>query len=128
MCQHAHGFIAAGECLSMRHDIHAISQTAHNQNTRRELLQVGDEATDKVFAVRGAVAGSHDVDDSLLVQVGVAFIEEHKRRIIAILESLRITFIVHRYRFDAVSYIVFQFLFGAFSGVVAVLDNVHEFI
>ena len=128
MSQNAHGFIAAGERLSMSHDIHTISQAAHYQDTRGELLQVGDKAADEVFAVRGAVAGSHDVDDSLLVEVGVAFIEEHERRIIAILESLRITFVVHRYRFYTISYVVFQFFFGAFSGLVAVLDSVHEFI
>jgi len=126
--QNAHGFIAVGERLSMSHDIHTISQAAHYQDTRRQLLQIRNEAADKVFAVRSAVAGSHDVDDSLLVEVGVAFIEEHERRIIAILESLRITFIVHRYRFDTISYVVFQFFFGAFSGLVAVLDSVHEFI
>ncbi len=112
MSQYAHGFIAAGECLSMRHDVHAIGQAAHDQDTRRELLQVGDEAADEVFAVRSAVAGSHDVDDSLLVEVGVAFVEEHERGIIAILESLRIAVVVHRYRFDTISYVVFQFFFS----------------
>ena len=128
MSQYAHGFVAAGERLSVRHDVYAIGQAAHDEHTGGELLQVGDEAADEVFAVRGAVAGSDDVDDPLLVEVGVAFIEEHQRGVVAILESLGIAVVVHRYRLYAVSDVVFQFYFCAFARLVAVLEGVHKLI
>ena len=67
MSQYAHGFVAAGERLSVRHDVYAIGQAAYDEHPRGELLQVGDEAANEVFAVRGAVAGSDDVDYPLLV-------------------------------------------------------------
>ena len=126
--QHAHGFIAAGECLAVRHDVHSVGKSAHDKHVRRELLQVGDEAADEVFAVRCAVAGSHDVDDALLVEIGVAFIEEDEGCVIAVFEALRIAVVVHRNGFYSVAYVVLQFFLSAFSGFFAVLDSAHEFI
>ena len=126
--QHAYGFVAVGECLAVRHDIHSVGKSAYDEHVGRELLQVGDEAADEVFAVRRAVAGSHDVDDALLVEVGVAFIEEDEGCVIAVFEALRIAVVVHRNGFYSVAYIVLQFFLSAFSGFFAVLDSAHEFI
>ena len=74
------------------------------------------------------MAGSYDVDDALLVEVGVAFIEEDEGCVIAILEALRIAVVVHRNGFYSVAYVVLQFFLCAFSGFFAVLDSAHEFI
>ena len=74
------------------------------------------------------MAGSHDVDNALLVEISVAFVEEHEWGVITVFVSLRIAVIVHRYRFDTISYVVLQFYLGSLSSLVAVLDSVHEFI
>ena len=74
------------------------------------------------------LAGSYDVDDALLVEVGVAFIEEDERCVIAVFEALRIAVVVHRNGFYSVAYVVLQFFLSAFSGFFAVLDSAHEFI
>ena len=103
MCKYAHRLISLVEGLSMRQDIYSVCQTAHNEYLRTELPEVAHEAADEVLAIRSAVASAHDVDDSLLVEVGIALVEEHERRIVAFLQTLGIAVVIHTDGFYAIA-------------------------
>ncbi len=128
MSQYAHRLVAIYQGLAMRHDIYAIGKAAHDKHLGRELLEVGDEATDAILAVRGAVAGAHDVDYSLLVEVGIALVEEHQWGIVAFLQALWIALVVHADRLDAIFQVVFQFHFSSLPCLVSVLQGVDELV
>lgn len=74
------------------------------------------------------MAGAHDVDYALLVEVGVALVEEHQRRVVAFLQSLGVAVVVHRDRLDAVTQVVFQLHLGPLACLVAGLQGLDELV
>ena len=68
--QHADGVNAIGQRLLVGTDIHTIGQATDDEHLRAQPFHVGHEAADEVLAVGGTLAGSHNIDDAPLVQVG----------------------------------------------------------
>ena len=126
MCQHAHSLKALLERLAVGTDVYAVSQSAHDEHARTQLSQVGDKAAYDVLSVDRAAARAHDVDDALLVEVGIALVVEHQRRVGAVVESLRIVAAAiaeHPYAMLHGPRILYL---GTMGGVAAVAESLYQ--
>ena len=94
MSKYGHGLVSVLERLPVGVDVNTIGHSAHHEHMWAKLAQVGNELSDKFLSVDSAVASAHDVDYSLLIEVGVAFVEQKQGGVVALFESLRIVCIV----------------------------------
>ena len=73
------------------------------------------------------MACSHNIDDPFLVQVCRSFIKEHQRCIIAVAQSLRVSFVAHTERSNAIFQVIFQLHLSPAPCLVTVFQRFHEF-
>ena len=104
-------------------DIHAISQTADDEQFWTKRPEVLHQPPNKVLPINSAPSCAHHTDHTRRIEVGRTLIKEHQRRIVTLFESLRIARVGHTERFNAVAGIIFQF---GFSEAQMPIDCFHR--
>lgn len=114
MSQDADGFIPAGQGLPVCSDVYSIGQSADDKKTGAHRLQAGDQFMDEILTVGCTVAGADNGDDTGLVEVGSAFIEQDQRGVIYVFQPLGVLRIIQGENLNTVFLVIFQFGFSPF--------------
>ena len=124
--QHSQCLVSAGKRLTVRTDVHAVCQAAHNEHLRAHFMQVGNELPDKVLTVNGAMPCSYDGDDATLIEVCRTSIKQNDGGVAAMAQPFRIGFIIESQWRDAMRLVEADFLFGGAHGIRQVLKSLHQ--